>query len=107
MTTNKQYIPPEVLRLMELGRQKKLWALEIEYTVRPDNEIKLQYKRNLTGEELKIFRDALFRYGLSIPIKPGHWRIICPMDIIQVDCFQQDCYIMESYRMMWEEPDRG
>lgn len=94
-----QYIPPEILNLMQLGRQKKLWAVEVIYIVK--NETKQQIKRNLTAEELMKFREALFRYGMQIPVEENHWKIIPPYDIHEVDIFRQDNYVMEGgYKSM-------
>lgn len=90
----QSYIPPEVLALMELGRQKKLWSVQVVYMVK--NETKLQIKRNLTDEELVKFREALFRYGMQIPIGPGHWKIIPPYDIHEVDLHRQEYFIMDE-----------
>lgn len=100
---NKQYIPPEVLRLMELGRQKKLWALEIRYNVPDKNETKIIWKRNMTGEQLQTVRENMFRLGFEIPVEPGHWKIICPMDIVTVDCYRQDNYVGEGYNGIAEK----
>lgn len=95
--TQKTYIPPEVLQLMELGRQKKLWALEIVYTTPGENEVKRIWQRNLTGEKLMDFREKMFRYGFTVPVEPGHWKIVCPMDIQSVDLYRQDNYVTETY----------
>lgn len=95
---NKTYYPPEVLRLMELGRQKKLWALEIMYTVQSNHTTAILRKHNLDDVELMKERDAMFRYGIQTPIAPGHWKIICPIDIISVDLYRQDNYVPEKYR---------
>lgn len=95
---NKTYIPPDVLRLMKLGEQKKLWALEIMYNIRGNSTTSIMWKRNLDDEELKKVRDAMFRYGIEMPIAPGHWKIICPIDIVDVDLYRQDNYVPENYR---------
>jgi hypothetical protein len=89
-TTDKQYIPPEVLRLMELGRQGKLWTIEITYHC--DSNTKLERKRNMTGDELVKYREDIFRIGFSVPIAAGHWRIVTPYDIVQVDLYKQNGY---------------
>jgi len=83
-------------QLIELGKQKKLWALEIIYNVAGSNEPKLMRKRNLTSKELMTFRESMFKYGFSVQIDPGHWKIICPMDICEVDLYQQDEYLFDG-----------
>lgn len=97
MSQPKQYIPPEIMRLMQLGRDGKLWALEVVYSIRDKNEYKQMIKRNLTEEELLKTREAMFKYGLQIPVEPGHWKIICPIDILEVDLYKQKAYVMEPH----------
>lgn len=104
-TVNNTYIPPEIQRLMKLGKEKKLWALEILFNVQGPSSTKLKWIRNLDDNELFKYREMIFKYGFSTPIKPGHWRIICPMDIVQVDIHRQDRYIMDTMKK-WEEPDQ-
>lgn len=85
------------MRLMQLGRDGKLWALEVVYSIRDKNEYKQMIKRNLTEEELLKTREAMFKYGLQIPVEPGHWKIICPIDILEVDLYKQKAYVMEPH----------
>lgn len=87
---------------MELGRQKKLWSLEIMYNVHlptGGQETKIEWKRNLDTTELMKFREAMFRYGFSMPVTANHWKLVCPMDIISVDLYRQDAYVAENYIM--------
>ena len=96
-----------MLALIELGKQKKLWAVEVQYTAPgAQQERKIEIKRNLTAEELVKFREAIFRYGMQIPVKPQHWKIIVPMDILEVDIYQQDHYIPETYNNRYEEKEK-
>lgn len=88
--SKKQYVPPEVLKLMELGRAGKLWSIEIIYQC--DSNTKIECKRNLTGEELVKYREDIFKIGFSVPIAAGHWRIVTPYDIVQVDLYKQSGY---------------
>lgn len=96
---DKTYIPPEILRLMELGRNKKLWCLEIVYNLNHLNgthETKREPKRNLDDEQLMKIREKMFRYGFDVPVETGHWIIVCPMDILSVHLFRQDNYIPDT-----------
>lgn len=93
---SKQYVPPEILALMQLGREGKLWAISIRYSVPGTNETKLMHRRNFTGEKLMTFRESMFRAGFTINIEPGHWKVICPVDIVEVDIFRQTCYMPEN-----------
>lgn len=96
MAPIKESIPYELQQLIELGKQKKLWALEIRYNVPGEGVAKLMRKRNLTVKELMIFRESMFKYGFKVQIEPGHWKIICPMDIVEVDLYQQDHYFFDG-----------
>ncbi len=94
MSENKKiYTPPEILRLQQLGREGKLWTIEITYHC--DSNTKLERKRNMTGDELVKYREDIFRIGFSVPIAAGHWRIVTPYDIIQVDLYKQSGYFPE------------
>jgi hypothetical protein len=95
MAPIKQSLPPELERLIQLGKRKKLWALEIRYNV-PNGEAKLMHKRNMEVAELMSFRENMFKYGFKVMVAPDHWKIICPMDIVEVDLYKQDYYIFEA-----------
>lgn len=96
MALIKEYIPKELKQLIEMGKQKKLWALEIRYNVAGQGETKLMRKRNLTVQELMTFRESMFKYGFKVMVEPGHWKIICPMDIVEVDLYNQDHYFFDG-----------
>jgi hypothetical protein len=93
--TDDNQIDPELKRQMlyELGAAGKLWALEVEYNL--DNETKLIRWRNLPDAELQLRRESIFKVGIPLFIEPGHWRIICPMDIAKVDVYRQNGYFPE------------
>ena len=95
MEPTNQYIPHELKQLIELGKQKKLWALEVIYSVRGEGATKLKRMTNLTLNELMNFRENMFKYGFKIELEPGHWKIICPMDILEVDLYQQDAFFFD------------
>lgn len=86
----KQYVPPEVQALQELGRQGKLWTVEVVYTL--DSNTKVVRKRNMTSDELMKFRESMFRFGFTVPVEPGHWKVVPPFDIQTVDMFKQTNY---------------
>lgn len=95
----KVYYPPEVLQLIELGKQKKLWAIEIWYN-KPGEGKQVMWKRNLKSNEAMTWRAKMFRYGIQYPKGPGHWGVICPMDILSVDLYRQDNYVPENYSIL-------
>ena len=92
---------------MQLGREGKLWSVEIMFNVPAKHETKTEYKRNMETSELMKFREALFKYGFSLPVKAGHWRLILPMDILQVDIFKQDAFVDDGFRMGYSDPDQN
>lgn len=96
MAPTNQPIPYELQRLIDLGKQKKLWALEIQYNVAKTGETKVMRKRNMEELELMNFRELMFRYGFKVMVAPGHWKIICPMDIVEVDLYRQDAYFFDA-----------
>lgn len=89
-------MPHELVRLIELGKQKKLYGIEIIYNVPSTGATKRMTKRNLETTELMNFRENMFKYGFKVMVAPGHWKIICPMDIVEVDLYQQDSYFFEA-----------
>lgn len=86
-------MPPEVLERMELGRQNKLWCLEVHYAL--DSERRVMRKRNMTGDEVLKLRTSMFQAGFTMPVKENHWRVIPPIDIVQVDLYKQSAYFAE------------
>lgn len=87
----QQYLTPEIEELIELGKKKLLWAIEVVYTV--DGTTKRYRKRNLRMQEIMATRKELFEYGLAHPVEPGHYKIINPLDYQEMDVFKQDRYI--------------
>ena len=85
-------IPEELRELYEMGAAGKLWTLEVEYDF--DSERKITRWRNLTDQDLMRRRTSMFQVGFSIPVggQPGHWRVICPIDIVKVDLYRQTGY---------------
>lgn len=83
-------IPAELHELWEMGAAGKLWTLECVYVL--DSEQKIIRWRNLTDAELMGRRVKMFSQGFTIPVEPGHWRIVHPIDIQRVDLYRQSGY---------------
>lgn len=83
-------VPPELLALMELGKQGKLWAVTIQFSI--DSETRSVIHRNLTNKQVMKIRADVFIYGFLHPISAGSWRIIPPMDITGVYLDRQSGY---------------
>jgi hypothetical protein len=88
--------PAELQRLIDLGKQKKLWTIEVCYNVVGTSEAKMKRYRNLEVQELMTFRESMFKYGFKVGVEPGHWKIVCPIDIIEVDLYQQSAYFFDA-----------
>lgn len=91
MSDSSTYVPPEIRELWQLGREGKLWAVEVVYSLAGATEI--VRKRNQTGKEVMQFRQDIFRVGFLHTVGPGHWKVIPPMDIVSVDLYKQDKYL--------------
>lgn len=89
----KSYISAEQLQLQELGQQGKLWTITIVYLL--DTETKSIPHRNLTNPQVMKIRGDIFQFGFLHPIRPGSWRIICPVDIHAVYLDRQSGYFSE------------
>lgn len=74
----------------QMGREKKLWRLEIYFHELTKNEICRYFMDNKTGQEVIEFREKVFSIGLMVQIEPGQWSIIPPNSIEQVNIWRQD-----------------
>lgn len=85
-------VPEDLRELYEMGAAGKLWTLVFEYAM--DSERKLITLRNLTDTELMVKRTKMFQVGFTVQVggETGHWRIICPIDIVRVDLYRQSGY---------------
>lgn len=93
------YIPPELQLRIDAGSKNMLWTVEIIYTVTEggasSGTTRRYQKRNLYSNEMLDFREKMFRYGFTIPLGPGHWKVIIPIDVISVELFKQSRYFPE------------
>ncbi len=89
--TNKQ-IPAHIAELIAMGQH--LYSVEIVY--RWGSEEKIERRRNLTEEELAKFRRNVLLGGMAFIVEPGHWKVVCPIDILAFDIYQQSGYFMEK-----------
>jgi hypothetical protein len=94
MNQNEQPISPDISKLKTLGKEGKLWSLTVVYDV--DGVTKQLTRRNMTGEQLMAFRKTMFNAGFTLMVEPGHWKIVCPMDIKTADCYQQRDYFPDG-----------
>jgi len=85
-------IPPHIIELMALGQH--LYSIETIY--RWGAEEKVDRRRNVTEEELSKLRRNIFLGGLVFMVEPGHWKVICPIDILSMDIHQQSGYFEEK-----------
>jgi hypothetical protein len=85
-------MPQEMREWWDLGESGQLWALEFTFTLHGLPEVHRRLLRNLTAPRLKAYRTKMFIEGLTLKKEPGHWIVVCPMDIISVDVYQQFGY---------------
>lgn len=85
-------MPQEMREWWDLGEAGKLWSLEFTFTLNGLPKVHRRLLRNLTEAKLAATRAKMFIEGLTLRKEPGHWVIICPMDIISVDAYQQFGY---------------
>lgn len=76
---------------IDAGKAGNLWTVEILFSayVSP-GELRRHVVKNLLGNELMKFREAVFRAGLLLPIAPRQWQIIPPADILHIEVFRQE-----------------
>jgi hypothetical protein len=77
---------------LTLAKKKKLWAVEILYNTEVASTGSHRIV-NRTADEIMKIRTELFSAGVSVFIEPGHFRVIPPWRLLQVDLFVQDHYI--------------
>jgi hypothetical protein len=86
------YIPktPEEERRIAAGKAGKLWRIVVRFTTDYSNETKLFYLTNQYGHEVMHFRFRVFEVGLKVPIDPGHWIVVPPLQIKEIHVYKQD-----------------
>lgn len=89
--SQEKQIPPHIIELMALGQH--LYSVEVVY--RWGSENRIERRRNLTEEQMGKFRRNLLIGGLAFLVEPGHWKVICPIDILEFDIHQQSGYFHE------------
>jgi len=95
LRTPEQKALDELQARVNLGKAGKLWRIEVMY--KAGNETKRVCIQDRTGRELKDFRDNIFIAGLAVPIDPGHFKVISPFDILEVDLYKQQKYYGDIY----------
>lgn len=83
------------MKRISLGKAGKLWRIEVLYKVA--HETKRVCITDRTGREVREFRELVYTAGLAVPIDPGHFKVISPFDILEVDVWKQDKYFGELY----------
>lgn len=105
MSDKQKFDEHRLQELLTLGLEGRLWAVSIMYKV--NGQTKLHEIRNLTGEQTMAKRSRMFQFGFEVMIAPGHWQIVCPMDILEVHMFKQTRYLPEGAAKLWQpKPDQ-
>jgi hypothetical protein len=76
---------------MALGQH--LYSIEIVY--RWGAEEKIERRKNLTEEEMGKFRRNVLVGGMAFMVERGHWKVVCPIDILSIDIHEQSGYFHE------------
>lgn len=77
----------------QAGKEKKLWGIEVMYRhYESPGSVRRHTMKNYFGEELMNFRNTVFTAGIMMPVDPGHWVIIMPADILQIDVYRQNSF---------------
>lgn len=74
----------------QMGRERKLWRLEIYFEEITKNELCRYFMDNKTGSEVLEFREKIFSIGVMVQTEPGQWVIVPPANIKQVNVWRQD-----------------
>lgn len=80
----------EYQRLCNLGKQGKLFTVEVVYYL--ENEVKKMTRKNMEDGRVKEFRVKIFQEGLTIIRGEGHWSVVPPGDIVSLDIYRQAAY---------------
>jgi hypothetical protein len=90
-----QTVDPELQKRIDLGKAGKLWRIEVLY--KDGHETRRAELRDRTGREVREFRASVYLEGIALPVDPGHWRVVSPYDIIQIDVWKQARYFGNEY----------
>lgn len=104
MSTKQELDEYQYKKLLTLGMEGKLWSVRVQY--RDKGETKQHIRRNMLSPELMGFRKNMFQFGFEISVGPGHWKIVCPMDIEEVEMFKQTKYIPDGGTHIAGKPDQ-
>lgn len=81
----------ELEERMKKGNAGELWRIEVIFK-KNAGETGRHTLDNQTGAELMNFRAQIFTCGLLFPIDPGHWKVISPWDLLEIDVWRQKKY---------------
>lgn len=75
------------------GALGNLWGVEILFNngITPGS-VRRHTIKNLFGAELMQLRESIFTTGVLLPQEPGHWKIIKPADIMEIDVWRQKSF---------------
>lgn len=85
---------PQDAQRREEGKKGKLWKIEV--IAKHGMETKRFARCNLYSSEIMQERERMFQYGILMPIDPGHWIVICPADIQQIDVWRQKNFFADE-----------
>jgi hypothetical protein len=75
-----------------LGKKGKLWNIEVLFNRKNVAEVCRVSLRNRTDAELMQFRKEIFSHGIMYALDPGHWLIVSPWDLVELNVWRQVNY---------------
>lgn len=84
---------PESIKREQDGKAGKLWAIIVLAKHGLWGQETRRFARcNLYSTEIMDLRKSFFTHGILMPVDPGHWIVILPWDIVQIDIERQKFY---------------
>lgn len=81
---------PEGQQRREAGKDGKLWSIVVMAKHGLWGQETKRFARcNLYSNEIMDMRKSFFTHGILMPVDPGHWIVILPWDILQIDIIRQ------------------
>lgn len=81
---------PDDQKRRDYGKQGKLWSIVVIVKHGMFQEETRRFTRcNLFSGEIMDLRKTFFTHGILMPVDPGHWIVILPWNILQIDIQRQ------------------
>lgn len=85
---------PQDSKRRDDGKKGKLWKIEV--LAAQGIETRRYARCNLYSSEIMEMRKQFFTVGILMPVDPGHWIVIIPSDILQIDIWRQKTFFSDE-----------